>query len=116
MDETNTRAEYRPSPDFHPYDHAAAIKGIAECLETLFMEGPATSLAHSNDLRASINGLVILQCKLVRELHQWLVNIENLTTIELPMTAEDFEKHHVRNWRPGNDPGVKERAALYAIR
>jgi hypothetical protein len=114
MDENNThRAEYRPAPDFYPYDHANAIKGISECLHDLFTEGEAVDMRHSNELRASINGLVWIQQKLVRELHEWLVNIENLTTIELPMTAEDFERHHVRKQ---HHDGVKDEAAIYAVK
>jgi hypothetical protein len=67
----------------------------------------------SLELRASINGLVWIQQKLVRELHEWLVNIENLTTIELPVTAEDFEKHHVRKQERDE---VRESAAIYAVK
>ncbi len=114
MDENNTtRAEYRPAPDFYPYNHADAIKGISEYLHELFTEGPATSLRHSNDLRASINGLIWIQQKLVRELHEWLVNIENLTDIELPIRAADFDRYDLRRHL---DDGVKDARAIYAVK
>lgn len=115
MDEnTTTRAEYRPAPDFYPYDHADAIKGISMCLHTLFTEGPATMLTHSNDLRASICGMIWIQQKLVHELHEWLMNIENLTDIELPLRAEDFDRHDFRRHRDDNT--VKDERAIYAVK
>lgn len=114
MDENATRAEYRPAPDFHPYDHLYAIKGIAEALHARIAEGPAVEMRWPPGEYDSLLGLVCLQEKLAQEFHEWLVNIENLTTIHLPMTAEDFEKHHVKHCRV--DDAVKERRAVYAVK
>lgn len=114
MEEKSTNpGEYRPPEDFNPYNHADAIKGIAECLHDLFTEGRATDIRHSNELRSTIVGLVWAQHKFVQELHEWLMNIENLTTIRLPIRAEDFDEHHVRNQKRD---GVEDAPAIYAVK
>lgn len=105
--------EYRPAPNFDAIDHANALKGIAEALHWLMTEGAGTERHISTDTRTSLLGLIDIQQKLMRELHQWLVNIENLTTVRLPHTAEDFDQLHVS--RQADRNAVREPRTVYSI-
>ena len=104
--------EYRPEPGFNAYLHMEAIVGLCDALHRLLNEGPGTDRVWSNETRAAFAGLIWAQQQFIPPLWEWLMNIENLTTIHLPMDAEDFEEHHIHNQQRDQ---VKEVSALYVV-
>ena len=63
--------------------------------------------------RAGLNALVELLQAEVRALHAYLREIENRTTLDLPMNDAEFDALDVRHRR---FDGVKEPAMTYAVR
>lgn len=49
----------------------------------------------------------------VYELHDYLTEIENSTSLRLPLSDADFEAIHVKHMKKNE---VRETAAVYAIR
>lgn len=63
--------------------------------------------------KSGLDALAELLKAHVHELHDYLTEIENSTTLELPRSDEDFEALHVRNARKDE---VRETAAVYLVR
>ena len=107
--EDNNRT-YRMPEGFDPFDSVNHIRALTDALHQLVTEGemtqrPAPQAAYSN----LVSLLELLQPE-VHALHAYLREIENATTLELPMSDADFKAISVgRHF-------VKETAAVYSIR
>ena len=84
---------------------------LAAAIQDFLLEGPGTERQMPVAEVSALLGLAWIQDQLVRELHEWLVNIENLTTVQLPVSAEDFDACHVQCM----PEGVGESSGLYRL-
>lgn len=95
---------------FNPHICIDRARALADALHQLVTEGemtqrPAPQAAYSN----LVSLMELLQPE-VHALHGYLGEIENATTLKLPITDEDFDAIAIG----GNF--VKESAAIYSIR
>ncbi len=110
MDESIT---YHMPQGFNPYASADAARGLIDAIHQFLFEGPGTARVIPSGDRAGLNALVELLQAEVRALHAYLREIENRTTLVLPMNDAEFDALDVRHKR---FDGVKEPAMTYAIR
>lgn len=108
MDRKNS--SYRVPDGFNPHVSIDHVRALTDAVHQLVTEGdmtgrPAPQAAYSN----LVSLMELLQPE-VHALHGYLGEIENATTLTLPITDEDFDAIAVG----GNF--VKEPAAVYAIR
>lgn len=95
--------------NFNPYISADHVRALTDALHQLVTEGemtlrPAPQRAYSN----LVSLMELLQPE-VHALHDYLGEIENLTTLKLPLTDEEFEAISVEQYK------VREEPAIYAI-
>ncbi|HEX7047908.1 MAG TPA: hypothetical protein VF275_10110 [Gammaproteobacteria bacterium] len=82
---------YHVPEGFHPFTCMDTIRGLTDAIHHYMTEGAGTQLHPS---RADQGGLVALIDQLqhhVHQLHAWLIEIENSTSLELPISDADFE-------------------------
>ncbi|HEX7029179.1 MAG TPA: hypothetical protein VF254_01155 [Gammaproteobacteria bacterium] len=109
MDRKNNSTTYRIPEDFNPYVSADHVRTLTDALHQLVTEGemtlrPAPQTAYSN-----LVSLMELVQPEVHALHDYLREIENRGTLELPLTDEELEAVSVDRNR------VREEPAIYAI-
>ena len=107
------KISYRVPEGFNPYTCMDTIRGLTDAIHHFETEGPGTDRIPSRGDRA---GLVALLDELqhhTHQLHDYFNEIQNSTTLELPLTDADFEDLHIKQVRKDE---VKEPAAIYAIR
>lgn len=104
---------YRMPEGFNLYSTADAVRGLTDAVHYTLMEGPGTDAHMSRGDRAGLNAMVELLQARVHELHDYLIEIENSTTLNLPTSDADFEALHVKHARKDE---VKEEAAIYLVR
>lgn len=103
---------YAVPKGFNPYTTADTIRGLTDAVHRFLFEGPGTADVIPDIERAALNGLVELLQAEVHALHEYLHEIENRMTLELPMSDADFETLDALRDRYD---GVKEEAAVYAV-
>ncbi len=112
-DKTNTRpAPYRMPEDFDPLTAADAVRGLTDAIHSFMTEGPGTEAVVPRGDQAGMLALLELLQVNAQGLHDYLLDIENRTTLELPRSEADFERLHVRH----SKDEVREMAAVYSIR
>src|SRR5690606_22081024 len=104
---------YRVPEGFHPITCMDTIRGLADAIHHHMTEGPGTERNPSRGDQGGLISLIDLLQQHVHELHAWFIEIENSTSLELPLTDADFEA--LRGKLGGKDE-VREKAAVYAIR
>ncbi|HEX7030868.1 MAG TPA: hypothetical protein VF254_09735 [Gammaproteobacteria bacterium] len=111
MNKKNTT--YRVPEGFNPFATADTIRGLTDAVHRFLFEGPGTLRKIPGADRAALNGLAELLQAEVHALHDYLREIENRTTLELPRTDAEFDAMDVRFSRKDE---VRETAAVYSIR
>lgn len=104
---------YRVPEGFHPFTCMDTIRGLTDAIHRYMTEGPGTQRKPG---RGNQGGLVALIDQLqhhVHQLHAWLIEIENATSLELPFTDADFEALQLK-YTGRNE--IRESPALYAVR
>lgn len=105
-------ATYRMPEGFDPHSTIDAIRGLTDAIHQFLLEGPGTQRVIPAGERAGLNALLEQLQVEVHALHDYLREIENRTTLELPVSDEDFDAIDVRYAR--NDK-VREAAGLYVV-
>jgi len=110
MDRKNNLPTYRIPEGFNPYFAADTIRAITDAIHHLVTEGEMNNRPLPAHAFTSLQRLMELLQSEVHALHEYLSEIENSTTLDLPFTdaeleALSVEKHFVR-----------ETAAVYSIR
>ena len=109
----DSRSTYRMPQGFHPSQSADIARGLIDAIHQFLFEGPGTARVIPPGDRAGLNALVELLQAEVRALHAYLREIENRTTLVLPMNDAEFDALDVRHKRYD---GVKEPSPAYAFR
>lgn len=107
---------YRMPAGFNPYISIDRVRGLTDAIHHILLEGAGTRREMGYADKASLNGLIELLQEHVHELHAYLTEITNRTTLMLPMSDADFEALDVEFLRGKGDDGfqgVKEEPLLY---
>lgn len=107
---------YRMPDGFNPYHAANALRGLAAAIRQMVMQGPLSESSLSDEEYFSLCGLVTLMHEQARALHDYLLDIENRTTIRLPRSEADFEKLSIPELDPDDYGKVKEPSLVYGRR
>ena len=107
------KISYRIPEGFNPYTCMDTIRGLVDAIHHFETEGPGTDRIPSRGDRAGLTALLDQLQLHTHELHDYFNEIQNSTTLELPLSDSDFESLHVKHARKDE---VKEPPALYAIR
>lgn len=99
--------------DFDPTATADFIRGLTDAIHHFLLEGPGTARVIPTGDKAGLNALIEQLQAEVHALHDWLSEIENSTTLELPRTEADFEAVHVKHARKDE---IREPVPIYSIR
>ena len=91
MEDTNT---YRVPETFHPFTCMDAIRGLADAIHLYMHQGPGSRNRPGRANQGGLVALIDLLQQHVHQLHDWLLEIENLVSFDLPVTRADFEALH----------------------
>lgn len=103
---------YRVPECINPWNSADGVHGLADAIHQFLLEGPGTARVIPPGDRAGLNALVEMLLAELHELHEYLHQIENRTTLDLPMSDADFDAIDVRHARKDE---IKEEPALYLV-
>lgn len=106
-------SNYRVPEGFNPYVSADAARGLIDAVHHFLFEGPGTARLIPPAERAGLNALVELLQTEIHCLQDYLREIENRTTLDLPLTDAAFDAIDVR-FRHAD--GVKEPSPAYLVR
>lgn len=109
----DSKTAYPLPENFNPWTALDAIRGLADALHQMVVEGPAAEDAMSDGDHASLEGLTALMREKVHALHAYFRLLGDITTVRLPVTAADFEAVHVKHAKSDE---VREEAPLYLVR
>lgn len=98
------------TPGFDPFSTADTARALTDAVHHLVTEDEMIERPAPRFALASLQSLMELLQPEVHALHEYLREIENSTTLKLPMSDEDFEAISVEKNR------VRETAAVYSIR
>ena len=111
MDKKKSSTAYRIPENFNPYSTINAIRGLTDAIHRLLLEGPGTSARMEHGDRAGLNALIELLQAEVHVLHDYLSEIDNRGSLDLPTSDEELDALDAK-YR--ND--VREEPALYLVR
>lgn len=103
---------YRMPEGFNPFSTADAVRGLTDAIHHHTLQGPGTERSPRRGDKAGLNALTKLLQAHVHELHDYLTEIENSTTLHLPLSDEEFETLHVKHAKKDE---VNEERALYLV-
>ena len=106
------KISYRVPEGFNPHTCMDTIRGLTDAIHHHMTEGPGVEREPGRGARAGLTALIDQLQHHVLQLHDYLIEIENSTTLELPLSDADFESLHVRN---KSKDQVREEPALYLI-
>ena len=109
MNEKDTT--YRMPDGFNPFSAVDTARGLAEAIRWMHFEGPGAADTVALGDKLALDALVDLLRKHVRELHDYIHEIANRTSLHLPMNDAEFDA-----LRDNGFDGVRETAPVYAIR
>ncbi len=107
------KISYRVPQGFNPFSTADTCRGLTDAVHHFLLEGPGTKARMTRAEKAGLNSLVELLHQHIHALHDYLAEIENSTTLDLPMTDEDFEALHVKHAKKYE---VREPELVYLVR
>lgn len=110
MDSKNNIPTYHIPEDFNPYSTIDAIRGLTDAIHRLLFEGPGTSAHMEYGDRAGLNALVELLQTEVHALHDYLSEIDNRGSLDLPTSDEELDALDAKY-----TDGVREEPALYLV-
>ena len=103
---------YRMPEGFNPYSAVDAARGLVDSIHWMHFEGPGAEEVMEFGDKVSLDALVDMLKARVHELHEYIHEIGNSTSLHLPMNDVEFEE---LRWK-GIPKGVRETAAVYSIR
>lgn len=101
---------YHLPEGFNPFFSADRVRALTDALHQLVVDGEITGPKHAV---ASLHALLEMLRPEAQALQEYLREVENSTTLRLPVSDEDFEALHVRHAGKGD---VKEPGAVYIFR
>lgn len=101
---------YHIPAGFNPYSTIDAIRGLTDAIHHLLLEGPGTAAHMEYGDRAGLNALVELLQTEVHVLHDYLSEIDNRGSLELPTSDEELDALDAKY-----TDGVREEPALYLV-
>ncbi|MBW3567775.1 MAG: hypothetical protein KY410_07440 [Proteobacteria bacterium] len=104
---------YRMPEGFDPYDAMDAIRGLVDAIHHFLLEGPGTMSRIPYPDKAGLNAIVELLRAQAHSMHDYIAELENRTTLELPRTQEELD---ALDFRHAKDDEVKDEPALYLVR
>lgn len=110
MDRKNNLPTYRIPEGFDPFSTADTARALADAAHHLVTEGAMVERPVPRHAYSNLLALMELLQPEMHALQEYLREIENSTTLKLPMSDEDFEEISVERNR------VRETAAVYLIR
>lgn len=110
MDRKNNLSPYRVPENFNPFSTADTARALTDAVHHLVTEGKMVERPSPKYALGSLQSLVELLQPQVHVLQEYLREIENSTTLRLPMSDEDFAAISVEK------NCVKEPAAVYVVR
>ncbi|HEX7046238.1 MAG TPA: hypothetical protein VF275_01525 [Gammaproteobacteria bacterium] len=110
MDKKNST--YRMPEGFNPYSTVNAVRGLTDAIHYTLLEGPGTQAEMSYGDIAGLNALVELLQAEVHALHDYISEIDNRTTLNLPMSDAEFDALDARLFSGGM---VRETPAIYGV-
>ncbi|HEX6927767.1 MAG TPA: hypothetical protein VF267_00855 [Gammaproteobacteria bacterium] len=102
---------YRMPEGFNPFSAVDAARGLADAIHWMHSEGPAAADTVEFGDKLALDSLVDLLRKQVHELHDYIHEIANSTSLHLPMSDAEFD-----TLRDNGFDGVRETAPVYVIR
>ncbi|HEX7046376.1 MAG TPA: hypothetical protein VF275_02220 [Gammaproteobacteria bacterium] len=109
MDKKNNSTTYRIPEDFNPYISADHVRALTDALHQLVTEGEMTQRPAPQTAYSNLVSLMELLQPEVHALHDYLGEIENRGTLNLPLTDEEFDAVSVeKNW-------VREESPIYGV-
>lgn len=109
----DSRTAHSVPEGFNPWITLDAIRGLADAIHHVLLEGPGAEDRMAYGDRAALDGLAGLMRDRARALHDYFTRVGDITTVKLPLSEEDFDALHVRHARTDE---VKEEPALYLVR
>lgn len=103
---------YRMPEGFNQHASLDAVRGLADAIHQFLFVGAGTQRVIPNGDRASLNGLVELLQAEAHALHAYFAELENRTSLDLPLSQEELDALDFRNLKDE----VREPAAVYSIR
>lgn len=102
---------YRMPEGFNPFSAIDAARGLADAIHWMHFDGPGAEETMEFGDKVSLDALVEMLRTRVHELHDYIHEISNSTSLHLPMTDADFDV-----LRDNGFKGVREEPPLYAVR
>lgn len=110
MEKKNNLTSCHLPEGFNPHSTADTIRGLTDAVHHLVTEGEMIEQPAPKHALGKLQALADLLQVEVRTLHDYLREIENRTTLRLPMTAEDFDETDVARNQ------VRETSPVYIVR
>ncbi|HEX7048300.1 MAG TPA: hypothetical protein VF275_12085 [Gammaproteobacteria bacterium] len=101
---------YRMPEDFNPFISIDAARGLTDAIHHFLLEGPGTQRVIPFGDKAGADALVELLQAEVHALHDYLHEITNRTSLNLPMSDAEFDALDIQHRQDGC---VKEPRARY---
>lgn len=98
---------------FNPYTTADTIRGLTDSIHFILLEGAGIDVQMLPGDKAGLNALMELLQEQVHALHEYLVDIENRSILQLPMSEDEFDAISVEKNR--HYDGVKEAPTIYVV-
>ena len=108
---TKKDTPYRMPEGFNPFSAADAARGLADAIHWMHFEGPASEETVDLGDKLALDALVEMLRSQVHELHDYIHELVNNTSLRLPMNEMELED---LRWKGKNT--VRESAAIYSIR
>ena len=109
----NKDTSYRIPEGFNPFSAIDTVRALTDAIHHLATEGELIERPAPQHALGTLQSLLELLQREAHELHAYLREIENSTTLALPGSDADFEALHVNHARNNK---IRETAAIYSIR
>ena len=101
---------YRMPEGFNPYSSIDAARGLADAIHWMHFEGPGAVDTMEFGDKVSLDALVDLLKARVHEMHEYVHEIGNSTSLHLPMNDAELDA-----LRDSSFKGVREEPPLYLV-
>lgn len=102
---------YRMPEGFNPYSAIDTARGLADAIRWMHVEGPGAAETIEFGDKVSMDALVEMLRARIHELHDYIHEIGNSTSLHLPMNEAELDE---LRWRGANM--VREESPLYIVR
>jgi len=102
---------YRMPEGFNPYSAIDAVRGLADAIHWMHFEGPGAEEVMEFGDKVSLDALVGMLKTHVHNLHDYVHEIGNSTSLSLPMNDAELDA-----LRDSGFDSVREEPPLYLVR